>query len=111
MIASRVIFSSDAAVGCVNWRAFASASFVSMSPASSASVLGRWMEQREYNFPEDYWDTYPAKVMAVKPEDVQRVAKKYVPVDNAQIIAVGDAKIAELLKKFGSVEEKSPDMN
>jgi zinc protease len=87
------------------------ASFV-LGLESSASVLGRWMEQREYNFPEDYWDTYPAKVMAVKAEDVQRVAKKYIPVDNAQIIAVGDAaKIAELLKKFGPVEEKSPDMN
>ena len=87
------------------------ASFV-LGLESSASVLARWMEQREYSLPEDYWDTYPAKVMAVKAEDVQRVAKKYVPLDNAQIIAVGDAaKIAELLKKFGPVEEKSPDMN
>jgi zinc protease len=85
------------------------ASFV-LGLESSSSVLGRWMEQREYNLPEDYWDTYPAKVMAVKAEDVERVAKKYVPLDNAQIIAVGDAaKIAELLKKFGPVEERSPD--
>jgi len=87
------------------------ASFV-LGLESSASVLGRWMEQREYNLPEDYWDTYPAKIMAVTAADIQRVAKKYVPVDNAQIIAVGDAgKIAELLKKFGPVEEKSPDSN
>jgi predicted Zn-dependent peptidase len=75
---------------------------------SAQSVLGRWMEQREYGFSEDYWDTYSQKVMAVTAEDVQRVAKKYVPVGNAQIVAVGDsAKIGELLKKFGPVEEIS----
>lgn len=85
------------------------ASFV-LGLESSASVLGRWLEQREYGLPEDYWDTYPAKIMAVTADDVKKVAMKYVPVDNAQIIAVGDAtKIAELLKKFGPVEERSPD--
>ncbi len=73
---------------------------------SSSAVLSRWMEQREYGLPEDYWDTYSQKVSAVTAEDVQRVAKKYVPAENAQIIAVGDAgKIPELLKKFGPVED------
>jgi len=71
-----------------------------------AGVLARWMQQREYSLPEDYWDTYTDKIMAVTAEDVQRVARKYVPYDNVQIIAVGDgAKIRELLKKFGPVEE------
>jgi zinc protease len=85
------------------------ASFV-LGLESSSQVLSRWMEQRMDGLPEDYWDTYPAKVMAVGTEDVQRVAKKYVPLDNIRIIAVGDAsKIAELLKKFGPVEEISPD--
>jgi zinc protease len=75
-----------------------------------AGVLGRWLQQREYGFPEDYWDTYPEKVMAITAADVQRVAKKYVPYDNVQIIAVGDgAKIRELLKKFGPVEEIPQD--
>jgi predicted Zn-dependent peptidase len=73
-------------------------------------VLSRWLEQREYGLPEDYWDRYSAKVQAVTAADVQRVAKKYVPLDNAQVIAVGDAsKIAELLKKFGPVEQTTPD--
>ena len=85
------------------------ASFV-LGLESSSQVLSRWMEQRMDGLPEDYWDTYTAKVMAVGAEDVQRVAKKYVPLDNIRIIAVGDAtKIAELLKKFGPVEEISPD--
>jgi zinc protease len=77
-----------------------------------AAVLGRWLQQREYGLPEDYWDTYTEKVAAVTAADVQRVAKKYVPYDNVQIVAVGDgAKIRELLKKFGPVEESAPDTN
>ncbi len=77
---------------------------------SPSQVMARWLEQRDYGLPEDYWDTYAQKVSAVKAEDVQRVAKKYVPLDNAQIIAVGDAsKIAGLLKKFGPVTEVPPD--
>jgi zinc protease len=79
---------------------------MAMSLENPANVLNRWMQQREYGLPLDYWDTYPAKVMAVTAEEVQRVARKYVPYDNAQIIAVGDgAKIRDLLKKFGPVEE------
>jgi hypothetical protein len=43
---------------------------------------------------------------------VQRVARKYVPLDNAQIIAVGDAsKVGEVLKKFGPVETVAADAN
>ncbi|HLJ74160.1 MAG TPA: pitrilysin family protein [Thermoanaerobaculia bacterium] len=76
------------------------------------AVLARWLQQREYGLPEDYWDTYSEKVAAVTAADVQRVAKKYIPYDNVQIIAVGDgAKIGELLKKFGPVVESTPDAN
>jgi zinc protease len=77
-----------------------------------AGVLQRWIQQREYGLPEDYWDTYPEKIAAITAADVQRVAKKYVPYDNVQIIAVGDAsKIGPLLKKFGPVTEVAPDSN
>jgi zinc protease len=80
------------------------ASFV-LALESPDGVLSRWLEQRQEGLPEDYWDTYTTKVGAVTAEDVQRVAKKYVPVDNVQVLAVGDAaKIGELLKKFGKVE-------
>ena len=79
---------------------------------SPAGVLSRWLQQREYGLPENYWDTYTERVMAVTAEDVVRVAKKYVPYDNVQIIAVGDgAKIGELLKKFGPVVEVPVDAN
>ncbi|MGA7238542.1 MAG: pitrilysin family protein [Bryobacteraceae bacterium] len=76
---------------------------------SPANVLNRWMQQREFGLPEDYWDTYTEKIAAITAADVQRVARKYVPYDNVQIIAVGDgAKIRDLLKKFGPVEEIAP---
>jgi zinc protease len=72
----------------------------------SASMLRQILLLREYGLPADYWDTYPAKVMAVTQADVQRVAKKYIPLDNVQVIAVGDAaKIRDVLAKFGPVEE------
>ena len=73
-----------------------------------AQVLQRWMQQREFGLPEDYWDTYPEKIMAITAAEVMRVAKKYVPYDNVQIIAVGDGdKIRDVLKKFGPVEERA----
>jgi zinc protease len=69
-------------------------------------VLNQILIQKEYGLPADYWDTYPAKVMAVTAEDVQKVAGRYVPLDNVQVVAVGDAaKIRSLLAKFGPVEE------
>jgi zinc protease len=77
---------------------------------SPAMVLSYWMQQREFGLPEEYWDKYPERVMAVTAADVQRVAKKYVPYDNVQIIAVGDGqKIRESLKRFGTVVESTVD--
>ncbi len=77
-----------------------------MELESPAGVLAQWMTQREYGLPEDYFDTFPEKVMKIDAAEVMRVAKKYVPYGNAQIIAVGDGdKIRDVLKKFGSVTE------
>jgi zinc protease len=83
-----------------------------MGLENPSGVLARWMQQREYGLPADYWDTYSAKVMAITAADVERVAKKYVPYDNVQIIAVGDgSKIRDALKKFGPVVETTVDGN
>ena len=73
---------------------------------SSSGLLTQILTRREYGFPPDYWDRYPENLMKVTAADVQRVAASYVPSANAQIIAVGDAgKIAEVLGKFGEVEQ------
>jgi predicted Zn-dependent peptidase len=61
---------------------------------------------KEYGLPADYWDTYPEKIAAVTAADVQRVAQKYIPLDDVVIIAVGDAsKIKSGLAEFGPIEE------
>jgi zinc protease len=58
-----------------------------------------------YNLPADYWDNYPAKIMAITAEQVQRVARKYIVPDDLQIVAVGDAaKLKPVLDKYGAVQ-------
>ena len=63
----------------------------------------------KYNLPKDYYQTYLKKLNAVTPDDVQRVAKKYIRPENAIILAVGDvAQIKAGMKQFspaGEVEE------
>jgi len=77
-----------------------------LSLENQSGVLRQVLTQRMYGLPANYWDLYPEKVMAVNATEVQRVAQKYIPLNNVQLIAVGDSsKIAEALKKFGPVEE------
>jgi predicted Zn-dependent peptidase len=75
-----------------------------LSLESPATLLNYAMQRKDYNLPEDYWDTYPARISAVTADDVQRVARKYLTLDNIQIVAVGDAvKIGPILEKYGKV--------
>jgi zinc protease len=75
-----------------------------LSLESPQSLLTLSITRKVYGLPEDYWDTYPAKISAVTPDDVQRVAKKYLSLDNIQIVAVGDVtKIKSVMEKYGKV--------
>lgn len=68
-------------------------------------LLNYAITRKLYGFPDDYWDTYPAKVLAVTAADVQRMARKYLNPDALQIVAVGDAaQIRSILEKYGPVE-------
>lgn len=68
-------------------------------------VLGFAIARKQYGFPPDYWDTYPARIMAVTAADVQRVAQKYLNLEMLQLVAVGDGvKIIPALAKYGKVE-------
>ncbi|MGH7767784.1 MAG: M16 family metallopeptidase [Candidatus Binatia bacterium] len=70
-----------------------------------ARVLSFALTRKIYNLPDDYWDTYPAKIMAVSADEVQRVARKYYNLENLQLVAVGDSrKIKPALEKYGAVE-------
>ena len=76
-----------------------------LSLEQPAELLGYAITRKIFGFPEDYWDTYPAKIMATTADDVQRVAGKYVNPETMQVVAVGDAaRIKPVLEKFGPVE-------
>jgi zinc protease len=76
-----------------------------LSLESPEELLGDAIVRKIYGFPPDYWDTYPAKVMAVTADDIQRVTRKYINPDNLQVVAVGDvSKIKSVMEKYGPVE-------
>ena len=72
---------------------------------SPQQVLGYYIDNWLYGLPADYWDTYPARIMAVTPAQAQAAAQKYWTPSRLQIVAVGDAtKITEILRKKGTLE-------
>lgn len=76
-----------------------------LSLEQPTQLLSYAITRKIYGFPDDYWETYPARIMAVTADDVQRVAKKYLNPGQLQVVAVGDAsKIKTILEKYGTVE-------
>jgi zinc protease len=83
-----------------------------LSLENPQQVLSYYLDGWQYGLGADYWDTYPAKVMAVSAEQAQAAAKKYLDPDRLQIVAVGDAaKVTDILKKKGSIEIFDADGN
>jgi predicted Zn-dependent peptidase len=68
-------------------------------------LLGYALMRRIYDLPADYWDAYPAKIMAVTPDDIRRIARTYIDLEKLQVVVVGDAsKIRPVLEPYGTVE-------
>jgi zinc protease len=75
-------------------------------------VLNYYTENWQYGLPADYWDTYPARIAAVTPEQAQAAAQKYWTPGRLHIVAVGDAsKITDILRKKGDLEIYDADGN
>jgi zinc protease len=75
-----------------------------LSLESPQAVLQNHIQRWMYKLPADYWDKYPERVAAVTQAQVQEAARKYLSLGRLQIIAVGDPKIGDTLKQFGTVE-------
>ena len=76
-----------------------------LSLESPQQLIAYAITRKAYNFPADYWDKYPAQIVAITAADVQLVAQKYVNPATMQVVAVGDAgKIKTVLEKYGPVE-------
>jgi predicted Zn-dependent peptidase len=80
-----------------------------LSLENPSQVLGYYLDSWMYRLAPDYWDTYPARIEAVTAADAQAAAKKYLDAPRLQIVAVGDAKIADVLRKKGELEISDAD--
>jgi predicted Zn-dependent peptidase len=60
---------------------------------ATAAAKASQFANDEYNkLPPDYWDKYRARIQALTPEDIQRVAQKYLQPDKLIVMVVGDAE-------------------
>jgi zinc protease len=57
---------------------------------STSQVAGQIINLAQYNLPLAWLQDYVTRVDAVTAEDVQRVARRYIPANNATIVVVGD---------------------
>ncbi len=64
--------------------------FASVSSINSA-ITTLWTQR----LPDDYYQQYAKRVAAITKDDVLRVAKQYVTVDNLAIVIVGDRSVIE----------------
>jgi zinc protease len=79
---------------------------------SPQQVLGYYIDNWLYGLPENYWDSYPARIMAVTATEAQAAAAKYWAPARLQVVAVGDAtKITDTLRKKGALEIYDADGN
>ena len=62
-----------------------------LSLESPTAILGYYVQSWTFGLPADYWDTYPARIAAVTPQQAQAAARKYWDAARLHIVAVGDA--------------------
>jgi len=72
--------------------------------SSRQGVIGQLAFADLNGLPQDYLSTYVQKIMAVSPEEVQRLARRYLLPGKMTIVVVGDkAKVADQLSAFGPI--------
>jgi zinc protease len=77
----------------------------SMGLATQDGLLTQFSTVAQHELPDDYLETYRAKVRAVTAEDLLATARKYLDSANMQIVLAGDrAQIESQAALFGNLE-------
>jgi predicted Zn-dependent peptidase len=72
---------------------------------TQSGLTQRLLEEKLYELPDNYLETYINKLLAVSVDDVRRVARKHIDTDNLVISVVGDAnKIKPELEFFAPID-------
>jgi zinc protease len=75
-----------------------------MSLETQGGLATQLANMKLLGLPDDYLETYTAKIRAVQPSQIQASAAKYMAPEAAGIVVVGDAaQIGKTLEKFGKV--------
>jgi zinc protease len=68
---------------------------------TNGQIAGALVDLVMFNLPDNYFNTYVDKALAVTKKGVEAAAKKYITPDNMLIVIVGDrAKVEEGIKKL-----------
>jgi len=77
----------------------------SMGLATQDGLLTQFSTVALNELPDDYLETYRAKLRAITPDDLLSTARKYLDSANMQIVVVGDrAQIESQAVLFGDLE-------
>ena len=81
-----------------------------MGLETQGGVATQLANMKILGLPDNYLETYTARVRAVGPAQIQAAAAKYLTPDAASIVVVGDAsKIGKALEKLGKVTVKKAE--
>ena len=72
---------------------------------TAAQICGKVSRQRIFDLPDDYWETYRARIEAVTPDQVRSVCREHLGRERLTLLAVGDAaEVGPSLDGFGAVD-------
>jgi len=71
---------------------------------TQAGLASQLSNMKLLGLPDNYLETFTARIRAVQPGEIQKAAARYMAPGAAGIVVVGDAsQIAKTLEKFGKV--------
>jgi zinc protease len=77
--------------------------------SARGGILARLRFMDLHELPDSYLEDYVKNVMAVTPEDVQQMAKKYLKDENMVVVITGDKKaIEKQVKPYGPLMVNPP---